>query len=139
MALAGAIIGVASIVDGDTLDIHGQRIRLHGVDAPESRQTCHLDGKPWRCGVAAANALSDFTSRRTVSCESVGRDRYKRVVARCYVDGVELGMWLVESGWALDYDRYSKGRYSNAQKSAEKDKRGIWASEFEVPWAWRKR
>ncbi len=52
-----AVTGIASVIDGDTLEIHGQRIRLHGIDAPESRQLCFIDGKPWQCGKDAANAL----------------------------------------------------------------------------------
>ncbi len=54
------VAGVATVIDGDTLEIHGQRIRLHGIDSPESRQLCRLDGKPWQCGKDAANARSNF-------------------------------------------------------------------------------
>ncbi len=67
--------GIASVIDGDTLEIHGQRIRLHGIDAPESRQLCRLDGKPWQCGKDAANALADKIARRPVTCEDLGRGR----------------------------------------------------------------
>ncbi len=58
------VAGVASAIDGDTIEVHGQHIRLHGIDAPESRQLCHLDGKPWQCGKDAANALADKIARR---------------------------------------------------------------------------
>ncbi len=81
-ALAGKITGTASVIDGDTLEIHGQRIRLHGIDALESRQLCRLDGKLWQCGKDAANALADKIARRPVTCENLGRDRYKRTIAR---------------------------------------------------------
>ena len=87
--------GVASVIDGDTLEIHGQRIRLHGIDASESRQLCRLDGKPWPCGRDAANALAEKIARRYVTCEDLGRDRYKRIVARCTVAGEDLGEWMV--------------------------------------------
>ena len=79
------VAGVASVIDGDTIEVHGQRVRLHGIDAPESRQLCRLDGKPWQCGKDAANALADKIARRPVTCEDLGRDRYKRVIARCTV------------------------------------------------------
>ncbi len=69
------VAGVASVIDGDTIEVHGQRIRLHGIDVPESRQLCRLDGKPWQCGKDAANALADKIARRPVTCEDLGRDR----------------------------------------------------------------
>lgn len=134
-----ALIGIASIIDGDTIEIHGQRVRFHGIDSPESRQLCQRDDKPWRCGQAAALALSDYVGKRTVTCDEMGRDRWKRVIARCYVDGVELNAWLVRQGWALDYPRYSKGEFADEQAEAEAAGRGIWASEFQPPWEWRRR
>ncbi len=86
---------------GDTIEVHGQRIRLHGIDAPESRQLCRLNGKPWQCGKDAANALADKIARRPVTCEDLGRDRYKRIIARCTVAGEDLGKWMVANGLAL--------------------------------------
>ena len=85
------VTGPARVIDGDTLEIQGQRIRLHGIDAPESRQLCHLDGKPWQCGKDATNALADMIARRPVTCEDLGRDRYKHIIARCTVAGEDLG------------------------------------------------
>ncbi len=81
------VAGTASVIDGDTIEVHGQRTRLHGIDAPESRQLCRLDGAPWQCGKDAANALADKINRRPVMCEDLGRDRYKRIIARCTVAG----------------------------------------------------
>ena len=95
------VAGVASVIDGDTIEVHGQRIRLHGIDAPESRQLCRLDSKPWPCGKDAANALADKIGRRPVTCEDLGRDRYKRMVAKCTVAGEDLEKWMVTNGLAL--------------------------------------
>ncbi len=101
------VAGTATVVDGDTLEIQGQRIRLHGIDAPESRQLCRLAGKPWQCGKDATNILADRIARRPVTCEDLGRDRYKRIIARCTVAGEDLGEWMVSQGLALAYRRYS--------------------------------
>ncbi len=135
-----SITGVASVIDGDTLEIRGQRIRLHGIDAPESRQLCtrKSDGKSWRCGQAAALALSDFIGQKNVTCEQTAKDRYGRIVAVCSIRTTNLNRWLVGQGWALDWPRYSKGEYSQDQIEAEDRKRGIWSSNFTVPWKWRK-
>ncbi len=131
------ITGQASVIDGDTIEVAGQRIRLHGIDAPESRQLCHRDGKPWRCGGDATSALAEMIGRHPVNCEELGRDRYKRIVARCAVAGVDLGEWMVSQGWAVAYYLYSY-EYSRAEQRAKSARRGIWAGEFDKPWEWRK-
>ncbi len=131
------VAGVASVIDGDTIEVHGQRIRLHGIDAPESRQLCRLDGKPWQCGKDAANALAEKIARRPVTCEDLGRDRYKRIIAKCSVAGEDLGEWLVTNGWAVAYYLYSY-EYSRAEHRAKSARRGIWAGQFVEPWEWRR-
>ncbi len=97
------VTGTATVIDGDTLEVRGQRIRLHGIAAPESRQLCFIDGKRWQCRRDAANALADKIARRPVTCEDLGRDRYKRIIGRCTVAGEEIGSWMVSEGWALAY------------------------------------
>lgn len=138
LAQGADLTGRASVIDGDTLDIHGQRIRLHGIDAPESQQSCIKDGKLWRCGQAAALALSDWLGSATVTCRQTDVDRYKRVVARCAKDGRDVADYLVSEGWALDWPRYSKGEYGGAQEAAKRAGKGVWAGEFTVPWEWRR-
>ena len=98
--------GRVSVVDGDTLELHGQRIRLAAIDAPEARQSCFSGGKPWPCGRRAAFALAELVGTRTVTCRWRSRDRYRRAVATCAVGGTDLGGWLVEQGWALAFRRY---------------------------------
>jgi endonuclease YncB( thermonuclease family) len=131
--------GQASVIDGDTLEIHSQRIRLFGIDAPEGRQTCDRDGRAWRCGQHAALALADKIGRRRIDCHERDRDRYRRIVAICYLNGEDLNGWLVRQGWALDYRQYSKGRYAAEEAEARTAKRGMWAGAFQKPWEWRRR
>ena len=131
------ITGQPRVIDGDTLEIAGQRIRLHGIDAPERRQLCRRDGEPWRCGKDATSALKAFLSSRPVSCEELDRDRYGRVVAKCAVDGVDIGDWMVSQGWAVAYYLYSYD-YSRAEQHAKSARRGIWATRFLLPWGWRR-
>ncbi len=129
------VAGTAAVIDGDTIEVHGQRIRLHGIDAPESLQVCRRDGKPWQCGKDAANALADKIARRPVTCEDLGRDRYKRIIGRCAVAGEDMGEWMVSQGLALAYRRYSLD-YVDEEATARTARRGIWAGEFVKPWEW---
>src|SRR5262249_845197 len=136
MAIASDIVGVASVTDGDTIQIHGQSIRFYGIDAPESGQLCKLDDKPWRCGPAAANALADHIGTRTVTCAPRDRDRYGRTVAVCRVEGEDVNAWLVPEGWALAYRR-SSSDYVDEEAAAKAAKRGLWRGTFIPPWEWR--
>lgn len=131
------LIGRASVIDGDTLEIHGQRIRLHGIDSPEKGQRCYTGGKEWRCGRDGAMALDKFINARTVSCETRDIDRYQRVVAVCKIGRTDLNRWMVRNGWAVAYRQYSMD-YVEVEDQAKAAKRGIWAGDFVMPWDWRK-
>ncbi len=134
-----ALVGTASVRDGDTIEIHGQRIRLQGVDAPESGQACtRPDGSSWRCGQAAALALADKIGRSPVRCESSGTDRYGRMLATCWLGGLNLNRWLVSEGHAVAYRRFST-EYAGAEEEARRARRGIWAGTFTTPEQWRHR
>src|ERR1700750_2641953 len=93
-AAADNLAGQASVIDGDTLEVHGTRIRLWGIDAPESSQLCRgEDSSQYRCGARAANELDTFIAQRPVNCVPLSLDRYGRPVATCSVGGVDLGEW----------------------------------------------
>ena len=138
-ALAGEIQGRASVIDGDTLEIHGRRLRINGIDAPESRQSCgRADGTAYRCGQAAALALADRIGEAVVSCQTHSADRYHRSLATCYVDGEDLGRWMVRNGHALAYRKYS-AIYVPDGDEAMRARLGLWQGRFLPPWQWRAR
>jgi endonuclease YncB( thermonuclease family) len=137
-AAADNLAGQASIIDGDTLEIHGTRIRLWGIDAPESSQLCRgEDSLQYRCGAKAANDLDAFISRRSLNCIPISLDQYGRTVATCSIGDVDLGEWLVRNGLAIDWPQYSRGRYDAVQREAEHAERGMWAGSYVEPWLYR--
>jgi endonuclease YncB( thermonuclease family) len=137
-ASADDLIGRASVIDGDTLEIHGNRIRLWGIDAPETTQLCRGgDSKQYRCGAQAANDLDAFIASRPINCNPISLDRYERTVASCTVGSADIGEWLVRNGLALDWPQYSRGKYRKAQREAEQEGRGIWKGSYVEPWLYR--
>jgi endonuclease YncB( thermonuclease family) len=128
------ITGTASVIDGDTIEVHAQRIRFHGIDAPESRQTCVAGGEVWRCGQQASLALSDFIGRSPVVCQEQGKDHYGRIIGACSVRNQDIEAWMVLNGWALAYRKYSTD-YVGQEQAAQAARRGIWRGEFVPPWA----
>ena len=136
-AMAQELVGTATVIDGDTIDIHGQRIRFHGIDAPESKQMCEAGGASYRCGQKSALALSDRIGRATVSCKGKDVDRYGRIVAVCFKGQEDLNAWMVSQGWAVSYRRYSED-YVIQENAARAAAIGMWAGQFVMPWDWRK-
>ena len=135
---AESVSGRVTVIDGDTIEMHGQRIRLHGIDAPESGQSCVNEGnKTYRCGQISANQMANYVSGNTVTCNLTDKDRYGRLVAACFVNGQDINERLVREGWALAYTQYSRD-YIRAEKAAKRDNLGIWQGKFVEPWKWRK-
>ena len=138
-AHADDLKGKPRIVDGDTIWIGPTKIRLYGIDAPETKQECQqADGSEYRCGEASTDALRILIASNPVRCEGDTYDRYKRLIAVCYSGTVNLNAELVRQGWALAYRRYSND-YISAEEEAQAAKRGMWAGEFEPPWKWRRK
>lgn len=137
---ASPLVGRASVIDGDTIEIHGERIRLNGIDAPESDQACEDgDGKAYRCGARAADILDRFLKASSPTrCDFVERDQYGRFVGDCFrADGASVQAALVRNGWAMDWPRYSGGAYAAAEAEARAERLGMWAGTFQPPWEWR--
>lgn len=130
------VSGRASVIDGDTIEVSGHRIRLQGIDAPESAQTCVAGGELWRCGRDGNRALRNRIANRTVACEERDRGLYGRIVAVCRLGDGDVNAWMVSKGWALAYRRYSR-EYVAQEVSAKAARRGLWHGDFVVPWDWR--
>lgn len=141
LSLAAAprvIEGAARAVDGDTLVVAGERVRLFGIDAPEARQTCDLRGKPWDCGAFATRALRSELARGPVACTvEVPADAYGRPVAICRVGGRDIGRALVRQGAATAYGRYSD-RYLADEATARAAGAGLWQARMQSPEAHRR-
>jgi endonuclease YncB( thermonuclease family) len=131
------LAGIARVVDGDTINIRGVAIRLDGIDAPESKQTCELNGQSYACGAQATEALITLLGAHPVECTETGTDRNHRIIAKCRVGSTEVNTWMVEHGWAVAYRRYSMA-YVEAEERARAAKVGIWAGTFTMPEEWRK-
>lgn len=134
-SLTPKLAGFATIVDGDTIRIHNERIRFLGMDAPELHQTCRdASGRDWSCGRAARERLVSLVAGSTVTCTPSGHDRYGRTLAVCTsVSGDDLGGTLVREGFAVAY-----GGYRLAEASARLGGHGLWSGDFEEPQQWRK-
>jgi endonuclease YncB( thermonuclease family) len=131
--------GPVRVIDGDTLDLAGTRIRLWGIDAPETRQTCEgRDGQTYECGRDSRAVMVELTRDRAVTCDPRDNDRYGRVVAVCRTEAGDINA-IVRRGWAVDWPRYSNGAYSREQQPARSEKLGIWSGRFEMPWSPRPR
>lgn len=135
---AAEITGRASVLDGDTIEIRGARVRLHGIDAPESGQWC-LDstGEGYRCGQSAAFALADRIGARNVRCELLDRDQYNRHIGRCHLAETDLNAWMVRQGQAVAYRRFSI-EYVPEENAARGERLGLWHGDFDMPWDWRR-
>ncbi|MDC0404501.1 thermonuclease family protein [Candidatus Pelagibacter sp.] len=125
------------IVDGDTIHLNGEKIRFTGIDTPELKQTCLKEGVKDLCGVSAKQILIDKIGNNNVKCISDGKDQYKRTLAECFVNNESLSSYLVRSGYAFAYRRYSK-KFIPDEDYARINKIGIWSMEFDYPWDYRK-
>lgn len=120
------------VVDGDSLFLDNREIRLSGIDAPEYKQYCFdAHNQKYFCGIESKKALEKLI-KDDVSCQTITKDKYKRLVAVCYSGGENINKKMVENGWAIAYKRYTD-EYNQAEKDAKKHKRGIWQGRFMKP------
>jgi endonuclease YncB( thermonuclease family) len=135
---ASEIYGLPVVTDGDTIKILNNKIRLHGIDAPEKNQKCIKNKKKYNCGTVATEALIKKISNNTVKClTQKNKDRYNRFIGICFVGQEDLNKWMVRNGYAIAYSRYSKD-YILDEKFAKINKLGLWSGTFLKPEKWRK-
>ena len=149
-SFASIFEGIPIVIDGDSLEINNNKIRLFGIDAPEKKQICkkpHLVisflinfsfQKQYKCGLMATDQLKKLIGNKTVKCISENKDRYHRFLSICYLKNKDINSWLVKNGYAIAYRRYSK-KYVLEEQHAEKNKLGIWQGTFQTPEEWRKK
>ena len=125
------------IVDGDTIVLNGEKIRFSGIDTPELKQTCIDEDKEVFCGVLAKMLLVKKIGNETPECISEGKDVYKRTLAECFINGESLSSFLVRSGYAFAYRKYSK-KFVEDEEFARTNKLGLWSMKFQYPWNFRK-
>lgn len=136
---AAEVTGVPQIVDADTVYVGTQKVRLSGVDAPETEQVClNSRGQNSNCGIEAKNRLQAHSGSRPWSCQLSGTDRYGRSLGTCSIEGEDVSRWLVRNGWALAFRRYSTA-YIADEDYARDHKSGLWSGAFIAPWDWRHR
>ena len=140
------ISGIAKVVDGDTIKIGKNKIRLLGIDAPEKKQQCK---KPWLtisfisfskdypCGQISTDKLKKKIKDKLLICKWINKDRYKRYIAECFKDKTNINAWMVRNGYAVAYRKYSK-KFVSQEIFARKEKLGLWSGTFIMPWDYRK-
>lgn len=138
LPLSDAVIeGTATVIDGDTIEIGGERLRLEGIDAPELAQSClRGSGTAWSCGKEASQALKALVAGKMVACDRKGEDKYGRVLAVCFVEGDDINAAMVQSGFARAFIKYSQS-YAATEVEARVAGAGIWQGEHVAPWDFR--
>lgn len=132
------IRGEARVIDGDTIDIGGEPIRLEGIDAPEANQLCDLQGQDYSCGESSKKYLQDAVRDNVIECNIHGRDKYKRHLGTCTItyNDRNINSLMVKTGNAVAYLRHTS-KYLQDEVDARVYSRGIWASKFAMPWTER--
>lgn len=130
--------GFVRVVDGDTIYIGNKKYRFSGIDAPEKNQFCVLNGNRFNCGMLSRQILEDKINRNKVNCIEEDIDRYQRILAECFLNGESLSSFLVKSGYAFAYIKYSK-KFIEDEEFARNNNLGLWKTKFLYPWEFRKK
>ena len=118
--------GKARIIDGDTIAIKYEKIRFGGINSPERNEIGYK---------LAKDKLIEKIANSIVTCvREKNKDKYRRTVAECFVNGENLSSFMVKRGYACDYVYYSKGKYAKEQKYAQDNKLGVWKMQYNTSW-----
>jgi len=126
------------VIDGDTINLNGEKIRFTGIDTPELKQTCNKNNEVIYCGIEARKLLIDKIGKSKVSCIREGKDKYNRTLAECFINDFSLSKFLVREGYAFAYRKYSK-KFIEDEDYARENNLGMWSMNFEYPWNYRKK
>ena len=141
MTVPSILCAELRIIDADSIELNGQKIRFSGIDAPEKYQVCkNVENEEYACGLAATRALQELVKNwhsSKISCSSSGRDFFGRLLSECFVSDININSWLVKSGWALAYRKYSLS-YLADEQFAKQHSKGLWQGDFVEPWKWRR-
>jgi len=129
---------MVKVIDGDTIHIGKLKYRFSGIDTPEMKQLCKKEDKTILCGVLARDTLIQKINNQPVECKMETIDRYKRIVAECFVNNESLSQYLVRNGYAFAYRRYST-KFVEDEEYAKTNQLGLWSMQFEYPWDYRNR
>ena len=125
------------VVDGDTIVLNGEKIRFSGIDTPELKQICMNCDQKVFCGLFAKMLLVKKIGNEIPQCIREGKDTYQRTLAKCFINGESLSVFLVRSGYAFAYRKYSD-KFIKEEEFAKKNKLGMWSMKFQYPWDFRK-
>lgn len=132
-----AIYGQVRVINGDTLQMNGKYMKLYGVDAPESNQTCaDRSGRSYACGNQAALWLKSWLADNTIECRVMQQDAKGNMVGVCSLGQYDIGAAMVNAGWAVTYLKYTD-IYAPYEQQAKAENRGLWQGQFYMPWDWR--
>lgn len=138
IAAPRVVSGPVVVTDGDSLRVANHKIRIHGIDAPEARQTCRDEtDTEWDCGAMATAFAKQNFAGKSAECAVQDVDRYGRLVARCEIGGDDVGAAMVANGWAVAYQRYTKA-YVSSEQRAKSARLGIHRGTFVPPENWRR-
>jgi len=134
------IYGVAKVIDGDSLYVDKKEVRLLDIDAPEYKQECFdKNNKPYRCGIVSSKFLRKFIQNKNITCKYNQKDRYNRLLARCYMESISINEKMILSGMAVIYDlSQAYDKIISLEKEAKATKLGIWQGHFQLPKDYRK-